>query len=147
MSSLHDLNGYFHSVRPVERLVRLGITNYTVQAFIIIPTLSWFSGRPVYYGHRTTSQNFQLPYIFWKVDLYLCITVTLYIPDTLPFPKWPLYTQVDYTNFQIALIPLLSSFIGGFGYIYIFSMIYKTGNVRETTNFVEPAKLFNQGYQ
>ena len=40
LSSLHDLNGYFHSVRPVERLVRLGITNYTVQAFIIIPTLS-----------------------------------------------------------------------------------------------------------
>ena len=40
LPSLHDLNGYFHSVRPVERLVRLGITNYTVQALIIIPTLS-----------------------------------------------------------------------------------------------------------
>ena len=29
-----------------------------------------FSGHPVYYGHRTTSQNFQLPYIFCKVDVY-----------------------------------------------------------------------------
>ena len=26
---------------------------------------------PVYYGYWTTSQNFQLPYIFWKVDLYI----------------------------------------------------------------------------
>ena len=41
LPSLHDLNGYFHSVRPVERLVLLGITNYTVQVFIYqfyIPT-------------------------------------------------------------------------------------------------------------
>ena len=39
---------------------------------------------PVYHGHRTTSQNFQLPYIFCKVDLN--IAVTLYITVTLPFP-------------------------------------------------------------
>ena len=32
-----NVNGYFHSVWPVERLVRLGITNYTVQAFIYQP--------------------------------------------------------------------------------------------------------------
>ena len=43
------------------------------------------AGHPVYYGHRRTSQNFQLPYIFCKVDLY--IAVTLYITVTLPFPK------------------------------------------------------------
>ena len=42
-------------------------------------------GHPVYYGHRTTSQNFQLPCIFCKVDLY--IAITLYITVTLPFPK------------------------------------------------------------
>ena len=39
---------------------------------------------PVYHGHRTTSQNFQLPYIFCKVDLN--IAVTLYITVTVPFP-------------------------------------------------------------
>ena len=43
------------------------------------------AGHPVYYGHRRTSQNFQLPYICCKVDLY--IAVTLYITVTLPFPK------------------------------------------------------------
>ena len=51
-----------------------------------------YSGRPEYYGHRTTSRNFQLPYIFCKVDLY--IAVTLYITVTLPFPKGDLCTQV-----------------------------------------------------
>ena len=36
-----------------------------------------YSGHPVYYGHRTTSQNFQWPYVFYKVDLYIKV-VTLY---------------------------------------------------------------------
>ena len=47
---------------------------------------------PVYYGHWTTSQNFQLHYIFCKGDLY--IAVTLYITVTLPFPKGYRCTQV-----------------------------------------------------
>lgn len=38
----------------------------------------------VYYGHRTTPQNFQLAYIFRKVDLSLA--VTLYITVTFLFP-------------------------------------------------------------
>ena len=36
-------------------------------------------------GHQTTSQKFQFPFIFCKVDLY--IAVTLYIMVTLSFPK------------------------------------------------------------
>ena len=30
-----------------------------------------YSGHPVYYSHWKTFQNFQLPYIFCKVDLYI----------------------------------------------------------------------------
>ena len=44
-----------------------------------------YSGHPVYYSHRPTSQNFQLPYIFCKLDLY--IVITLYTTVTLPFDK------------------------------------------------------------
>ena len=44
-----------------------------------------YSRHPVYYSHQTTSQKFQLPYIFCKVDLY--IAVTLYIMVTLSCPK------------------------------------------------------------
>ena len=44
-----------------------------------------YSGHPVYYGHRPTSQNFQLPSIFCKLDLYKVIT--LYTTVTLPFAK------------------------------------------------------------
>ena len=51
-----------------------------------------YSSHPVYYGHRTMSQNFQLPYIFRKVDMY--IAVTLYTTVTLPFPKGDRCTQV-----------------------------------------------------
>ena len=51
-----------------------------------------YSGHSVYYGHRTTSLNFQLPYIFCKVDLF--IGVTLYITVTLPFPKGDCCTHV-----------------------------------------------------
>ena len=43
-----------------------------------------YSSYHVYYGHQTT-QNFQLPYTFCRVDLY--IAVTLYIMVTLPFPE------------------------------------------------------------
>ena len=50
------------------------------------------SGQPVYYGHRKTSQNFQLPYVFYKVDLY--IAVTLFITVTLPCPKGDRCTHV-----------------------------------------------------
>ena len=39
-----------------------------------------YSSHPLYYGHRTTSQNFQLPCIFCKVDLY--IAVALYVMVT-----------------------------------------------------------------
>ena len=41
---------------------------------------------------ETTSQNFQLPYIFCKVDLY--IVVTLCVTVTLLFPKGDRCTQV-----------------------------------------------------
>ena len=41
---------------------------------------------------RQLPPNFQLHYIFCKVDLY--ISVTLYITDTLPFPKGDHCTQV-----------------------------------------------------
>ena len=34
-----------------------------------------YSGYPGYYGHWTTSQNFQLPYILCKVDLYAADTL------------------------------------------------------------------------
>ena len=51
-----------------------------------------YSGHTVYYCHQTTSQNFQLPYISFKVELY--ISVTLYITVTLPFPKGDRCTQV-----------------------------------------------------
>ena len=37
------------------------------------------SSHPVYYSHQTTSQKFQLPNIFCKVDLYITVT--------LPFAK------------------------------------------------------------
>ena len=50
------------------------------------------SSHLVYYGHRKTSQNFQLPYIFCKVELY--IAVILYITVTLPFPNGDRCTQV-----------------------------------------------------
>ena len=44
------------------------------------------SSHPVYYGHWTISQNFQLNFIFCKVDLY--IAATLYIMVTADnFPK------------------------------------------------------------
>ena len=43
------------------------------------------SGHPVCYGHRPSSQNFQLPYIFCKLDLYKVIT--LYTTVTLPFAQ------------------------------------------------------------
>ena len=52
-----------------------------------------YSGHPVYYSCRSTSQNFQqLAYIFCKVDLY--IAVILHIMITLPFPKSGRCTQV-----------------------------------------------------
>ena len=51
-----------------------------------------YTGHPEYYGHRTTPRNFQLPYIFCKVELY--IEVTLFVTVTLPFPKGDLGTQV-----------------------------------------------------
>ena len=44
-----------------------------------------YNGHSAYYGHRTTSQNFQSPYIFCKVDLY--IAVTLHIKVTGQIPK------------------------------------------------------------
>ena len=50
------------------------------------------SGQALYYGHWTTSQNFKLPYIFCKVDLY--IAITLYITVTFPFPRSDHCTQV-----------------------------------------------------
>ena len=43
------------------------------------------SGHPVFYGHRPSSQNLQLPYIFCKLDLY--IVITLYTTVTLRFAK------------------------------------------------------------
>ena len=51
-----------------------------------------YSGHPVYYGHWTTSQNFQWAYIFYKVDLYKlspCIVTV-----TLPFHKGNCCSQV-----------------------------------------------------
>ena len=51
-----------------------------------------YSGHPEYYGQRTTSRNFQLPYIFCKVELYT--EVTLFVTVTLPFPMGDLGTQV-----------------------------------------------------
>ena len=57
------------------------------------------SGHAVYYGHRTTTQNFQLSYIFCKVAL--CIAATLYITVTLPFPKGDHCTQVWLCCFQL----------------------------------------------
>ena len=53
--------------------------------YVSITVKPVYCGQPVYYGHRITSQNFQLPYIFCKVDQY--IVVTLYITVTLPLPK------------------------------------------------------------
>ena len=53
-----------------------------------------YSGNPVYYGHRTTSQNFQLPYIFCKVDLY--IAVILHVTVTLHFPRMAVVHRFDY---------------------------------------------------
>ena len=44
-----------------------------------------YSGHPVSYSHQKTSQNFQLLYIFCKVDLYIAVT--------LPFPKGGRCTQ------------------------------------------------------
>ena len=52
-----------------------------------------YSGHPVCYGDRTTSQNFQLPYIF--LQSYLYIAVTLYITVTLPFPKVTVVYRFD----------------------------------------------------
>ena len=51
------------------------------------------SGHPVYYGHRTASQNFQFLYIFCKVDLY--IAVTWYI--TVTFPRVAVVNRFDFT--------------------------------------------------
>ena len=36
------------------------------------------SSHPVYYGHWTISQNFQLNFIFCKVDLYIAVTLYNY---------------------------------------------------------------------
>ena len=47
---------------------------------------------------ETTSQNFQLPYIFCKVGLY--IVVILCITVTLPFPKG------DHTGLYCTYFPL-----------------------------------------
>ena len=52
-----------------------------------------YSGHPVCYGDRTTSPNFQLPYIF--LQSYLYIAVTLYITVTLPFPKVTVVYRFD----------------------------------------------------
>ena len=51
-----------------------------------------YSGDPVYYSHQTTSQKFQLPYIFCKVDLYLYSGHPVY-NGLLPFPKGDHCTQ------------------------------------------------------
>ena len=51
-----------------------------------------YSGHPVYFGHRKTSQNFQWPYIFYKVDQYKLSPGIITV--TLPFPKGDCCTQV-----------------------------------------------------
>ena len=55
------------------------------------PRTALLSGDPAYHGHRTTSQNFQLPYNFCEVDLYIAVTLCTV---TLPFPKGDRSTQV-----------------------------------------------------
>ena len=42
-----------------------------------------YSGHPVYYGHRATFQNFQLPYIFCKADLYIAVTLYITVPGQI----------------------------------------------------------------
>ena len=58
---------YFFAIAERQRLLSLGQTGWKIGALrynqlyspsLYIPTLSWDSGHPVYYGHRTTSQNF-----------------------------------------------------------------------------------------
>ena len=51
-----------------------------------------YSGHPVYFGHQKTSQNFQWPYIFYKVDQYKLSPGIITV--TLPFPKGDCCTQV-----------------------------------------------------
>ena len=63
-----------------------------------------YSGHPVYYNHRTTSQNVQLPYIFCKVDLYTCLEVTLYITVILPFVKVHLDCMTMYSSLNPGLV-------------------------------------------
>ena len=60
-----------------------------------------YCGHPGYYGHRTTSQDVQLPYIICKVDLCTCLAVTLYITVILPFPKG----HLDYMTMYSSLNP------------------------------------------
>ena len=42
-----------------------------------------YSGHPVYYGHRATFQNFQLPYIFCKANLYIAVTLYITVPGQI----------------------------------------------------------------
>ena len=76
-----------------------------VRAITVQPVYNGFVyiGHPAYYGHLTTSQNFQLPYIFCKVDLYIAVT--------LPFPKNDSCTQVWLYTVWKAMYFFLSIFV------------------------------------
>ena len=58
--------------------------------FTCIQRPCMYSVHPVHHSHQTTSQNFQLSYIFWKVDQCIAaldIAFTLYIIVTRQLPK------------------------------------------------------------
>ena len=85
-----------------------------------------YRGHPVYDGHWTTSRNFQLPYIFCKVYLY--IAVTLYYNSHLAISQgWPLYTGLT-VNSKVCEVHSLKR-PGGLAHVCHDHLITHTNNV------------------
>ena len=78
---------------PIKGLIHLD--EYMTKSTTVKPVYNGpvYSGHPGYCGHWTTSQNFQLPYILCKVDLYTADTLYITRYGHLAVTQgWLLYT-------------------------------------------------------